>query len=388
MFGDQVSSVALPLTAVLVLHARAAAMGYLTALMWLPSLLFGLHVGAWVDRRGRRRHTMILADLGRAATLATIPLCYALHVLTLDQMYAVTFVAGTLSVLFTVSDGTLFVSIVPPEGYVDGQSLIYASRALSFMGGPSVGGLLVDALTAPYAVVVDALSFLGSAFQLGAIHPEEPPSSDGAGGVTEGLRFIAASPVVRASLTGVAVINFFNLMFSALFMLYAVRDLHVRPGVLGLVLGAGAVGGMLGSVLCKRLAGRFGVGLVYVAGCLLFTAPLALVPLAPIGRSPMVLAMLFGSEFLSGFGVMVLDISISAIFAVVIPDTMRARVSGAFQAINYGARPPGALLGGLLGTVLGVRPALWIAVGGGVVGALLLLPSPLPRFRMPAPAAE
>ena len=384
MFGDQVSSVAIPLTAVLVLHAGAAAMGYLTALQWLPSLLFGLHAGAWADRRGKRRHTMILADLGRAAVLATIPLCYALHLLTMAQMYAVTFVAGALSVLFTVSDGTLFVSIVPPEGYVDGQSLIYGSRSLSFMGGPSAGGLLVEALTAPYAVVADALSFLGSALQLATIHPQEPPSSDGAGGVTAGLRFIGGSPIVRACLTGVAVINFFNLMFGALFMLYAVRDLHVRPGVLGLVIGAGAVGGMLGTVLCKRLTDRFGAGLVYVAGCLIFTAPLALVPLAAYAHGVWMYVMLFGAEFASGFGVMVLDISVGAMFAVVIPDTMRARVSGAFQAINYGARPPGALLGGLLGAMLGLRPALWIAVVGGVFGALLLLPSPLLRFRMPS----
>jgi MFS family permease len=384
MFGDQVSSVALPLTAVLVLKAGPAEMGYLTALQWLPSLLFGLHAGAWVDRRGKRRSTMILADLGRAVALATIPLCYAVHALTLAQMYAVTFAAGALSVLFSVSDGTLFVSIVPPEGYVDGQSLIFGSRSLSFMGGPSVGGLLVEALTAPYAVVVDALSFLGSAAQLGTIHPEEPPSSDGDGGVTAGLRFIRKAPIVRATLIGIAVINFFNLMFSALFMLYAVNKLHVRPGVVGVVLGAAAVGGMLGALLCKRLTVRFGAGFVYVAGCLAFTAPLALVPLAGSVRFPAVLAMLFCAEFLSGFGVMVLDISIGAIFAVVIPDTMRSRVSGAFQAINYGARPPGALLGGLLGTVLGLRQALWIAVAGGVVGALLLLPSPLPRFRLPA----
>lgn len=382
VFGDQVSAVALPLTAVLVLHAGAAEMGYLTAIQWLPSLLFGLHAGAWVDRRGKRT-TMILADIGRAAALVTIPVCYALDVLTLAQMYLVTFAVGALSVLFTVSDGTLFVSIVPPERYVDGQSLIYGSRSLSFMGGPSAGGLLVEALTAPYAVVADALSFLGSAVQLAAIRPAEPPSSDGNQGVTAGLKFIAASPIVRASLTGVAVVNFFYCMFSALFMLYAVRVLGVRPGVLGLVIGAGALGGMLGSVLCKRLTARLGAGLVYVAGCLVFTAPLALVPLASATRGAAVLVMLFGAEFASGFGVMVLDISIAAIFAVVIPATVRSRVSGAFQAINYGTRPPGALLGGLAGSVLGLRAALWIAVAGAMAGALLLLPSPLPRFRMP-----
>ena len=383
MFGDQVSSVALPLTAVLVLRAGADTMGFLTALQWLPSLLFGLHAGAWVDRHGQRRRTMVIADLGRAVALASIPLCYALHVLTAAQMYVVTFAEGALSVLFTVSDGTLFVSIVEPEEYVDGQSLIYGSRAFSLLGGPSVGGVLVQALSAPFAIVADAFSFLGSAAQLGMIRPVEPPPTDGTDGVTAGLRFIAKSPIVRASLIGVAVVNFFNLMYNALFMLYAVRMLGLRPGVLGVVIGAGAIGGVLGSALCKRLTSRFGVGLVYVAGCFVFTVPLALAPLAASFHGSLVLLMLFCAEFGSGFGVMVLDISIASIFGVVIPDTMRSRVSGAFQAMNYGTRPAGAVLGGLLGTMLGLRPALWIAVAGGVVGSALLLPSPLPGFRMP-----
>ena len=388
LFGDQISSIAVPLAAVLVLHANAASMGLLTALEWLPSLLFGMHAGAWADRRGKRRHTMIAADLGRAVLMGTIPVCYALHVLTLAQMFAVTFAAGTLAILFNVSDSTLFVSIVPADRYVDGQSLLNGSRALSYVGGPSVGGLLAQLLTAPFAIAADALSFLGSAFFLTKIRPAEPPADDRPGGVTAGLRFIARSPLVRASLMGIAIVNLFDLMFLALFTLYAVRVLHVRPGVLGVILGAGAVGGVLGSMLTKRIAARVGVGRAYVVGCLLFTAPLALVPLAPLNKSALVLVMLFGAEFMSGFGVMLVDISIGSIFAVVIPDTMRARVSGAFQAINYGTRPVGALLGGLLGTTLGLRPALWIAVAGAVLGALLLVPTPLPRFRMPDPRAE
>ncbi|HWG02708.1 MAG TPA: MFS transporter [Trebonia sp.] len=393
LFGDQVSSIAVPLTAVLALHAGAAEMGFLTALQWLPSLLFGMHAGAWADQRGRRRETMIACDLGRFLLLATVPVCYALHVLTLWQLLAVVFAAGTLSALFSVCDGTLFVSIVEPSRYVDGQSLIYGSRALSFMGGPSLGGLLTQLLSAPFAIAADSLSFLGSAFFLRRISPAEPPADDGTGGVLAGLSFIARSAIVRSSLIGVAVINFFNLMFSALVTLYAIRVLHVPAGVLGLVLGAGAAGGVIGAALTKRLCARLGAGLTYVLGCLGFTAPLALVPLAPVPvlvaghgavtGEPAVLAMLFAAEFLSGFGVMVLDISIAAIFAVVIPPSVRSRVSGAFQAINYGTRPPGALLGGLLGSVLGLREALWIAVAGAVAGALLLLPSPLPGFRMP-----
>ncbi len=210
MFGDQISGLALPLAAVLALHAGAAQMGYLTALEWLPSLLFGLPAGAWVDQHGRRRRMMIAADLGRAALFASIPACYALHVLSLAQLFVVTFGAGTLSILFNVSDGTLFVSIVAAERYLDGQSLIYGSRALSFVSGPSVGGVLVQALSAPLAVVADAVSFLGSAFFLGRIRPAEPPTDDEPGSVLAGARFIARSALVRASLIAVGTINFFN----------------------------------------------------------------------------------------------------------------------------------------------------------------------------------
>ena len=387
MVGDQVTSIAVPLTAVLALHAGASAMWLLTALEWVPSLLFGMHAGAWADRRGRRRQLMIACDLGRCALLATIPVCWALGVLTLGQLLAVVFAAGTLSILFNVADQTLFVSIVAPAQYVDGQSIIYGSRAMSFVLGPSLGGLLTQLLTAPFAIVADALSFLGSAFFLRRIDPAEPPADDGKGGVTEGLRLIAHSPIVRASLIGVAVVNFFNLMFFALVMLYAVRVLHVSAGLLGLILGCGAFGGVLGAAVTKAIAARIGVGLAYIAGAFAFTAPLALVPLAPVpaghGTSLAVIAMLFGAEFLSGFGVMVLDISIGSIFAAVIPDAVRSRVGGAFAAINYGTRPLGALLGGLLGAAAGLRPALWVAVIGGVIGAALLVPSPLPRFRLP-----
>ena len=388
MFGDQISGIAIPLAAVLVLHASAAEMGYLTALVWLPSLLFGLHAGAWVDRRGRRRGTMIAADLGRFALLASLPLSYALHVLTLAQLLAVAFGTGILSVLFTVSDAALFVAVVPADRYLEGNSLIYGSRALSFVGGPSLGGLLVQLLSAPFAIVADALSFLGSAFFLRRIRPTEPqPSRTSKGSVTAGARFIAGSPVIRASLLAVAIINFFNLMLSALYLLYAVRELRISAGLIGLVLGGAAIGGVIGSMVTKRLADHIGVGWAYAAGCGLFTTPMLLVPLAG-GPRLLVLATLFTAEFVSGFGVMVLDISIGSIFAAVVPDELRSRVSGAFQAVNYGTRPVGALLGGLLGALIGLRPALWIASAGAILGFLLVLPSPVPAFRMPSGAGE
>lgn len=390
MFGDQISSIALPLVAVLTLHVNPAQMGLLSALVWLPSLLFGLHAGAWVDRHGHRRTAMIAADLGRAALLASVPVCYGigmltgLSVLTLWQLYAVAFGTGSLAVLYTVAQPALFVALVPSDRYLEGNSLVFGSRAMSFVAGPAVGGLLVQLLTAPVAVAADALSFLGSAFFLNRIHPAEAPADrSGQGALTAGAQFIARSSIVRSLLISIATINFFNFAFFALFVLYAVRSLHVRPGLLGLVLGAGAVGGVLGTIVTKRLADRMGVGLVYTLGCLVYTAPLVLVPLAS-GSKLAILALLFTAEFVSGFGLMALDISIGSMFAAVIPDQFRSRVSGAFQTVNYGVRPVGALAAGLLGTAIGLRPTLWIATVGGVAGFLLLLPSPVPRYRMPS----
>jgi MFS family permease len=388
MFGDQISSVALPYTGILALHAGPAEMGYLTAAIWLPSLLFAVHAGAWADRRGGRRRLMIAADLGRAALLATVPVCAALHVLTLGQLYAVAFSVGTLSVLFTVCDPALFVALVPEEEYLPGQSLVYGSRAFSFVGGPSLGGVLVQLLTAPFAVAADALSYLGSAFFLSRIRPAEPaPDPAGHGSLSAGARYIARNGLVRASLIAAAVINLFSFMVQTLFALYATRSLHIRPGELGLVLGAGAVGSVLGSLAARRVSGRVGVGWAYVIGAFGFPAPLLLIPLAG-GPHELVLATLFASEFGSGVGVMLLDISIGTMFAAVIPDQLRSRVTGAFQAVNYGTRPVGSLLAGALGTVIGVHLTLWIAAIGGATAFLWLLPSPVPGFRLPDAAID
>ncbi len=286
MFGDQVSAVAVPYTGILALHADATEMGFLTAAIWLPSLLFALHAGLWADRSRYRRRLMIGADLGRAALLATVPVCAALQVLTLAQLYAVAFAVGSLSVLFTVCDPAMFVALVPEEDYVRGQSLVYGSRAFSFVGGPSLGGVLVQVLTAPLAVAADAVSYLGSALFLSRIRPAGPaPDPARRGTLTAGARYIAGHGVVRASLIAAVVINFFNFMFVTLFALYATRSLHIGPGELGVVLGAGAVGGVLGSLATQRITGRVGVGWGYVIGAVLFPAPLLLVPLARPARA-------------------------------------------------------------------------------------------------------
>ena len=230
-------------------------------------------------------------------------------------------------------------------------------------------------------MLVDAVSFLFSALFLSSISPEEPPTEQAERGhVMAGIRYVFRNPTMRASLLAAATINLFNFIFWALFVLYAVRELEVSAGTLGLVLGAGAVGGLIGSIVTTRLTRRIGIGPALMLGAILFPVPLLLVPLAG-GPMWLILTMLFLAEFGSGLGVMILDISAASIFAALVPDRLRSRVSGAFTLVNYGIRPVGALIGGFLGTQLGLRPALWIATAGAILGFLWLLPSPIPKMR-------
>jgi MFS family permease len=386
LLGDQITLIALPLTAVLVLDAGAAQMGLLSAAGLLPYLLFSLHAGAWVDRRGERRRKMIAADLGRALIVASVPTAYVFDVLTIQQLYVTEFLVGSLAVVFSVANPTLFISVVPREGYVEGQSLINGTRALSFVAGPSIGGLLVQAATAPVALVVDAFSYVFSALFLRSISPEEPPTEEAEHGqVVAGLRFIGSSPIMRSALAATATVNFFNFIFWALFVLYASRELDVPAGTLGLILGAGAVGGVIGSLVTGRISRRIGLGPAFVVGCVLFPLPLVLVPLAA-GPRWLIVLMLFLAEFWSGLGVMMIDISAGTIFAGLIPHRLRSRVSGAYSFVNYGVRPLGSVVGGVLGSTIGLRPTLWIGATGALAGVLWLLPSPIPGLRdLPEP---
>lgn len=379
LVGDQVALFAIPLIAVLTLHADSAEMGYLTAAGVVPSLLFSMHAGAWIDRRGQRRRTMLLADLARAALLLTVPLAYVLGALTLVHLYVVTFVVGIFDVLFFVAYSTLFVSIVRQEDYVQGNSLLNGSRAMSSVVGQGLAGVLVSLLTAPVTLVTDALSFVVSAVTLKSIQPEEPPAAKpGHGQVTAGVRFIVHSAIMRAALGATATVNYFNFVFFALFTLYAVRSLGVQPLTLGLVLSAGAIGGLVGSAVTGAISRRIGVGRAFLLSCLLFPAPLLLVPAAS-GRGFPVLVLLFLAEFGSGIGVMILDISAGTIFAIVIPDSIRASVSGAYRMVNYGVRPLGAVTGGLLGAAIGLRATLWLAAIGGIFCVVWVMFSPLAR---------
>jgi MFS family permease len=387
LIGDQVSGVALPLTAVLALHATPGQMGALTTAYLLPNLLLSLHAGVWVDRSGRRREVMLGADIVRGLLTATIPIAYALGDLSWAQLYAVSFVLGCASVFFFVSYGGFFQSVVAREDFIEANSLLNGSRGFSFLGGTSLGGVLVQLLRGPYALALDAVSFLWSALFLRRIDaPDFPGAPRETGGIGTGLRWIRDNAVMRAELLGIATINFFNFVYSALFLLYASRDLHVAPATIGILLGVAATGTLFASAFAGRLARAIGLGRAFLVGCFLFPAPLLLVPAA---RGPhwLVIAFLFTAEFVSGIGLMWLDILAGVLQGGLIPHSVRSRVSGAFMVVNYGVRPLGTAIAGVLGTTIGVHNTIWIGAGGALLGMAFLLPSPIRQIRdVPEPA--
>ena len=391
LVGDQVSLIALPLAAVLVLDAGAADMGLLTAAAYAPHLLLSLPAGVWLDRVARRLRVMIAADIVRALLFASVPLAYALDALTLAQLYAVAFLAGCLAVFFDISFSTVYVAITTRDRYVEANSLLHGSRSFSFVAGPRAGGLVVQAFSAPFALLADAVSFLVSAGFLRRIGAEEPPITEEAESIRSrvraGVEFIARSWFFRPTLASVATLNFFNFAFQALFVLFATRELGVGAGTLGLILGVGAIGGIVGAVVASRVGRVLGLGRAFLLGMVLFPAPLILVPLAG-GPQPLVVGMLFAAEFLAGLGVMILDINVGALMLAFTPHRLLSRAMGTFRFVNYGVRPLGALLGGALGSLIGVRPTLYIATGCALAGVLWLLPSQVPSVReLPEEAA-
>ncbi|NGM11303.1 MFS transporter [Verrucosispora sioxanthis] len=381
LFGDQITMLAVPLLAVLAFGAGPAEMGYLTAASLLPNLFFSLPAGAWVDRYPRRRQVMIVADVGRAVLLLAVPLLWWVDALNLPLLCVVAFLIGILSVFFEVAHSSLFAALVRRADYVDANSLVNGSRAMSHVAGPSIGGVLVQVLTAPFALLSGVLTYLISAVFLARTQVTENPVPKGSGrGMAAGVRYVARSAVLRATLLGTTTLNLFNYMFAALFVLYVTTELGVSPGLLGLIIGAGAVGGLLGAAVTGAISRRIGIGPAVLLGFVAFPAPMVLVPLA-MGPQPLVLALLFAAEFVAALGVMILDIAVGSVQIAATPVAMLAVVSGFRRTVNYGIRPIGAVLGGTLGAAIGVRPALWIASLGALLGVLWVVFSPLRTMR-------
>ena len=392
VFGDQVTQLALPIVAVLILGADPTQMGLLTAIGLLPHLLFSLPAGVWLDRVHRRRRLMILADIGRAIGIAAIPVLYLSGGLSLTAVFVVAFLVGTLAVVFDISWNTIFVAIAKREQFVEATALLNGSRSLASVAGPAISGILIQLFKAPLALVADALSFLGSAFFLSRVSAPEPPIEHEPGTIrqqlTSGLSFIFRDSIMRPTILSAATLNLFNFCFQGLFILYATTYLHVEPGILGLALGAGAIGGVIGAVIASRVGRVLGIGRAYVLGLILFPGSVFLIPFAQGLPELVILAFLFLSEFGQGIGVMILDINAGAMIQARTPDRLRGRAGGAFRFINMGIRPIGATIGGVLGGILGVQETLFIVIAAQLAGVLWLFGSPVLKLQGMPEAAE
>ncbi len=391
--GDRVSELAVPLVAVTVLHASATQVALLTAAVWLPNVV-ALLVGAWVDRQPHPRRLLVAADVARAAVVLTVPVAAVLGALTLVHLFAVALVLGAWSTLFRSAWQPFFVALVRRDQYVEANSLLSATRSGSFIAGPALGGGLVQLLTAPFALVVDALSFLVSATLLRSVRVpgREPAPDDGTPlrrRLLQGVRVVLRHPVLAPTLRCVTWINFFTVLVLALVVVFASRDLGLSAGTIGLAMGLGALGGLVGAVTAGRFTRWLGVGRTVALGAVLFTAPLAALPLAH-GTEVAKAAVLAGVEAVSAFGVMLFDIPVNAVMTTVIPDPVRARVQGAFTTVNYGVRPLGAAAGGLLAGLIGTGPTIVVGGLGGALAVLWLARSPLLALRsvddLPGPA--
>lgn len=384
-FGDRISELALPLIAVGVLDASAGQVAWLTALVWTPNLL-ALVLGAWVEHRPGKRRLLIGTDLVRAGVLLTVPVAYAWGALTLGQLYAVALLTGLASVVAACAWAPFFALLVPRAAYVEANSKLSAARSASFVAGPAVGGGLVQALTAPVALVADALSFVASALLLRRVTVDEPPPATAdrtalMRDAREGVAHIFRDPVLRPGLACTTTLNFFTFVSgTGLIVLFADRDLELSPAAIGLAMGIGASGSLLGALAAPWLARRIGVGRGIAAGAVLFPAPIALIATAD-GPAWARAGILGAAYFLVGLGVMLFDVNLNSLQTAVIPDALRSRVAGAYSTVNYGVRPLGAVVGGVLATGIGLRATLVTAAIGGALSLLWLLPSPIPGIR-------
>ncbi len=392
LLGSQVSLLALPLTAALTLKASATQMGVLQAVEYLPWLLVTLFAGVWIDR-ARRRPILIGADLGRALVLSTIPVAGFLHVLRIDDLYVVAFLVGLCTVFFSVAYNAFLPSLVPREQLIEGNGKLSTSQSLAAIAGPSLGGVLIQLVTAPLAITVDAASFVVSVLSLALIRTPEsvpvPPAQRHSvwRDIGDGLRVVRDTPLLRAVVGSAATFNLCLSITNAVYVLYLTRTLHVAPVVLGVIYAAGGPGGLLGAVASAHLSRRWGVGPTILGAIIVLSGAQVVAPLAG-GPPAIVTALLIVAGCVGGCAGVVYDIGTVSVQQAITPDHLRGRMTASTRFILVGIAPIGFLVGGALGQAIGLRPTLLVGGVGTALAALWVVFSPLRTLRDVLSAAD
>lgn len=384
VFGSLIGRTALHFTAILVLDARPYEVATLLAMGIVPELIVAPFAGVWVDRL-RRRPIMIAADVGRAALLATIPATYVLDALTIEQLYVVAFLTGILSICFSIAYQSYLPSLVQRKELLEGNSKLTASDSVAEVGAFGAAGWLVQVFTGPIAILIDAVSFLFSAFFIGRINKgERPPTpkEERAGMLQEaqeGIRTILGNGSLRATLVSEAGNHFAFGIFSAAFGLYVIRVLDFQPGVLGMIYAVGGVSSLVGALFAARAASRLGIGPAMVAGLAVIGASMLLVPLAQGGI--VVAAAFLVAQQLGDGGFVVYSINEVTLRQTITPDRLLGRVNSVVEICAHSVLLLGILAGGALGETVGLRATLTFGASAMLLAALWLALSPVRGIR-------
>lgn len=398
-FGSNITGIALPFVAITLLQAGPLEVAILNLADFLPFLLIGLLVGALVDRLPRRA-VLIGGDLGRAILILTIPLAYLAGVLSLPQLIAVGFLVGVLTVFFDVAYQAYLPSLIGREDLVEGNSKLEFSRSAAGLLGPGLGGLLVDLLRAPIAMLVDAASFLASALFLATIRdqrgaattPNDASESKSNGTapaptrgtmrreIAEGLRYVFGHPALRTIGAATATSNLFSSIGGAAFMLFAINELQMTPALIGLAFSLGSVGGLVASLVAGPLSRRFGVGRVIVVTVALGGPFEFAVGLGSAGADALNLALIAAAGFAMGGSGTIYNINQVSLRQAITPEAMSGRMNATMRWFVWGTMPIGSIIGGIIGETLGVRAAILIGGAGASLAFIPLLFGPVWRI--------
>jgi len=381
--GSRITIVVLPLIAVLILKAKPFQMGMLAGIGGFASLILGLAAGLCADRL-RRRPILIVTDLGRAAVLGSIPLAAVFGTLRIQQIYAVVAVAGILTVLFDVAYQSYLPSLVGRDQILEGNSKLALSNAIAEIAGPGLAGILVQWLTSPVAILLDAFSFLASALAVWLIRKPEPqvvptPRLRVWEELTAGLRAIAQTPILRAIAGHSGTTGFFGGFFASLYVLYVISDLHLNAALLGAVIAIGGVANVLGAAIAPRLMRRAGLGATLIGSILIMGAANLMIPLAHgsvVTATAFLMLAQVGDVCWPVFNVCELSLR-----QVITTGEVLGRVNGAMQMLNRGLLPVGSLAAGIFAEMMGVRPTLALGAAGLLSSSLWLVLSPIRKMR-------
>ena len=387
-FGTQITLIAMPLVAVLALHASALEVGVLSACETAAFLLVGLPAGAWVDRM-RRRMVLVNGDLGRALLIGSVPLAWWAGALTMTQLYVVAVLAGVFTVFFDVAYQSYLPHLVGTDKLVEGNSKLQAVGSVAQLAGPALGGVLVQWLTAPFAIGLDAVSYVGSAGFVGLIRkreerPTRKPDAHLGREIVEGLRFVFGNRLLRAIAACTGTANLFGGIVNTMLILYLARNLHLAAGTIGLFLSIFGIGALIGVALVTPAARLLGQGPAIWVSIFLGGLSGLLVPLASPGWR---LWLAAGGGMVSGMMTIVYNVTQVSFRQGLTPEPLLGRMNATMRFLVWGTLPLGGLIGGALGTIFGVHAALWIGAAGEILAVVPVFFSPLRTLRELSPSA-